>query len=390
MDVVQERLLSVQRFFCLSCSKSFTAQAGVRHRSYSEAFIHDVARRHVEGESYRVIARDVYRVTGRKMSPTSLQQMVAGIAMRAKSALEMSREFSPQWSGFLVVDEKHVPVRRNGLWCYEAVDTTGDIVHWRPVRECSVSEAVKFLEEVHALGYPCRGITSDLDTSLTLAIERVYAEKPHQYCVKHALSVLEKILGYHTTRQQQHRRVGQLKTNFERLPLRKGLYLVKASKDFVDAWQKTRVSSKRAREVFELRERCRHILCARSQSQALDLLAGLRRHHSSEGARKWEAIAFLERHWVRLMRHHRVRGLPRTNNMAETFNRQVKRRIKTIESFQHREAAIAYTNLLVAYLRLKPYTDCRGQRKHLNGKSRLQAAGVTIASKDWIKPTLKY
>jgi transposase-like protein len=121
----------------------------------------------------------------------------------------------------------------------------------------------------------------------------------------------------------------------------------------------------------------------------LDLLASLKRHHSSEATRKWKAIGFLERHWIRLMRHHRVHGLPRTNNMAETFNRQVKRRIKTMESFQHRESAISYLNLLVAYLRLKPYTDCRGQRKHLNGKSRLQAAGVTIPSQDWIKATLK-
>ena len=389
MDVVQERLLSVQRFLCQSCSKSFTAQAGIRHRSYSDAFMRDVARRHIEGESYRVIARDVHRMTGRKISPTSLQQMVAFVAMRAKSALEMSREFSPRWSGFLVVDEKHVPVRRNGLWCYVAVDTTDDVVHWRPVWECSVSEAVKFLEEVLALGYPCRGITSDLDTSLTLAIEHVYAEKPHQYCIKHALGVVEKILGYHTTQKQHRGRFGQLRTNFERLPLRKGLYLVKASKDFLEAWQKTRTSSRRARAIFELRERCRLILCARSQSQALDLLTNLRRHRTSEPIRKWKAVGFLERHWIRLMRHHRVHGLPRTNNMAETFNRQLKRRIKTIESFQHREGAISYLNLLVAYLRLKPYTDCRGQRKHLNGKSRLQAAGVTISSQDWVKATLK-
>lgn len=193
-------------------------------------------------------------------------------------------------------------------------------------------------------------------------------------------------MSFHPAYRTRDRR---LKTNFERLPLRKGLYLVKASQDFLEAWQKTRPSSRRARAIFELRERCRLILCARSQSQALDLLANLRRHHSSEATRRWEAIGFLERHWIRLMRHHRVHGLPRTNNMAESFNRQVKRRIRTIESFQHREGAILYLNLLVAYLRLKPCTDCRKQRKHLNGKSRLQAAGVTVASHDWIEATLK-
>lgn len=336
-----------------------------------------------------MLARDVYRLTGRKISPTSLQQMVAQVAARAKTAREMSAEFRPHWSGFLVVDEKHIPVRGGDLWCYEAVDTTGDVVHWRPVAECSVTEAVAFLEEVQAMGYPCRGITSDLDIALSQAIGHVYAKKPHQYCIKHALSILEEILGYRPSLRGQRNRRGQLRERFERLPLRKGLSLVKASREFVEQWRTTRVASRKTAEIIALRELCRRILCARSQREALDLLASLRHRHSSVNARKWRAIASLERHWVRLMRHHSVHGLPRTNNMAETFNRQLKRRLKTIESFQHRSTAIAYMNLLVAYLRLKPYTDCRGARRRLNGKSRLQAAGVKVAPSDWLTATLK-
>ena len=390
LEVGQERLIEIQRFLCLDCAKSFTASGGRRHRTFSVMFANDVARRHVEGESYRVIARTIYRQTLRKISPTSVQQMVAAVAQRCKTTFEMSRAFKPHWTGFLVVDEKKVPVKRCELWFYEAIDTTGDVVHWLPVLECSVSEAVKFLEEVKALGYECRGITSDLDTSLTLAIHRVYPKKPHQYCIKHALAVLERILGYYRSQQTGRQLGGQLRTRFERLPLKKGLYLVKASREFVEQWRKTRPLSKKAHEIAELRGHCQKILCARSQREALDLLTALRRRHSSETVRKWRAVDFLERHWVRLMRHHSVNGLPRTNNMAETFNKQLKRRVKTIESFQHRETAIAYMNLLVAYLRLKPYTDCRGKRKHLNGKSRLQAAGVNICPQDWLNASLKF
>jgi len=245
------------------------------------------------------------------------------------------------------------------------------------------------LEEVKDLRYGCPGITSDLDRALTLAVGWVYGKTPHQYCVKHALGVVEKLLGYRTSRQQRQRRATQMRTRFERLPLKKGLFLVKAAGAFLDEWRTTRTASKKACEIAALREHARRILCARSQAQALDLLASLRRRHSSERARKWKVVNFLERHWVHLMRHHRVHGLPRTSNMAETFNRQLKRRIKTIESFQHRHTAICYMNLLVAYLRLKPYTDCRGRRKHLNGKSRLQAAGITIAPHDWLEACLK-
>jgi len=349
----------------------------------------DIARRHVEGESFRVLAREVYRLTRRKISPTSLQQMVASVAARAKTAGEMSVEFAPHWSGFLVVDEKHIRIRGGELWCYEAIDTTGDVVHWRPVTQCSVGEAVTFLEEVQALGYPCRGITSDLDTALTLAIGRVYAKKPHQYCIKHALAILEELLGYPPSQRQRRAQRRELRGQFERLPLRKGLFLVRASREFVEQWRTTRLPAKKAQEIAALREQCRQILCAKSQREALDLLACLRRRHPSANARKWKAITFLERHWVRLMRHHSVHGLPRTNNMAETFNRQMQRRLKTIESFQHRTTAIGYMNLLVAYLRLKPYTDCRGSRRGLNGKSRLQAAGVKMAPHDWLTATLK-
>jgi hypothetical protein len=61
---------------------------------------------------------------------------------------------------------------------------------------------------------------------------------------------------------------------------------------------------------------------------------------------------------------------------------------KTIEAFQHRWTAISYVNLRVAYLRQKPYTDCRGTRKYLNGKSRLQAASVHHPN-DWLRLALK-
>lgn len=393
LGVQQERRLEIQRFYCRRCDTSFTASvlpAGHRHRSCSEAFMREIARRHVEGDSYRVLAREVYRRSARKISPTSLEQMVHAIAMRAKTALEMSAELKPTWTGFLSVDEKKIPVKGQALWCYGAVDSTGDVVHWRAVSSCTVTEAVAFLQEVQSLGYPCRGVTSDLDVSFTLALEAVYPGKPHQYCIKHALAALEKLLGYYGSAQRAHQRAAHLRTAFERLPLKKGLYLRRASESFLRQWRRTRQASQRSREVHELREACRAILCARSQGEALDLLARLRRkHYTTQTKRKWKAIHFFERHWKRLMRHHQVKGLARTNNMMESFNKQLMRRVKTIESFQHLETAVPYTHLLVAYLRLKPYTDCRRLRKHLNGKSRLEAAGVKLSTRDWLSVCLK-
>jgi hypothetical protein len=45
--------------------------------------------------------------------------------------------------------------------------------------------------------------------------------------------------------------------------------------------------------------------------------------------------------------------------------------------------------LLVAYLRAKPYTDCRGKRKYRNGLTPLELAGATLPTSDWLKLCLK-
>jgi len=380
--------VEIQRFVCLGCGKSFTVRQEGRRR-YSEAFAGEVVRRHVEGESYRVIAREVFAWSGRKISPTSLSHVVQEAAKRCKSALEMSRELKPHWDGFLVLDEKMVSVQGAQQWFYGAFDTTGDVVHWRAVRELTVNEAVGFVEEIKALRYPCRGITTDLDAVLTRAVEVSYPEKPHQYCLKHALATLEKLLGYKTEMVRQKRLRVKMRQEFETLRDRKRLSLHRAQGRFLVQWQKTRPMSRNARAISALRDACYAILFAKTEAEAHEGLRELRHRRSTILARKWRAISFLERHWARLMMHHRVKGLPRTNNMAESFNKQIQRRLKTIESFQYRSTASAYMNLLVAYMRLKPYTDCRGARRHLNGRNRLQAAGLKHLPNDWLVTCLK-
>jgi hypothetical protein len=57
------------------------------------AFKLDVARSHVEQrESYRVIAKRIREESGRSISPTTLNHMVAEVAGGSKSVLEMSSE----------------------------------------------------------------------------------------------------------------------------------------------------------------------------------------------------------------------------------------------------------------------------------------------------------
>ena len=383
LEVDGEHGARIQRFVCLGCGQSFTVRRDAGRR-YSQSFASEVARQHLEGKSYRVIAREVHARSGRKISPSSLAQMVHEAAVGCKSPWELSRELKPRWEGFLVLDEKMVPVHGKQLWFYGAFDTSGDVVHWRAVREMTVHEAVSFLQEVKALGYRCRGVVTDLDAVLTRAVALEYGETPHQYCLKHALASIESLLGYRGVLLRRRRTQGELRQGLEQLRESKGLYLRRAHGAFLEQWRASREQSRNARAITDLRDLCHGVLFASTEASARARLKDLRGQRSTLLRRKWKAIEFLERHWDRLMMHHRVPGLPRTNNMAEGFNKQIQRRVKMIESFQRHTTAIPYMNLLVAYLRFKPYTDCRGARKHLNGKNRLQAAGLRRLPNDWL------
>ncbi len=315
--------------------------------------------------------------------------MVQAVGLRCKSAWEMSRERRLQWDGYIVLDEKLVRLSGKQQWFYVAIDRTGDVVHVCAVQELMTTEAIRFLEELQELGYPCRGVVTDLDPVLTKAVAAVYGGKPHQYCLKHALANVERVLGYTPIVARHKRLQARVRLRLRRLPDRRGIWREKAQKEFVSRWETLRAHSKRYQAITVLRESARRVLFARNENEAREHLQELRRSHTRLPARKWKVVRFLERNWDYLMVYHRVRGLPRTSNLAEGFNKQLERRLKTIEAFQHPETAIVYINLLVAYLRQKPYTDCRGYRKGLNGKTRLQAAGAKRAPNDWLASSLK-
>jgi transposase-like protein len=359
-------------------------------RRFSEALCREIVRRHVEGRgSYRVIARWLHVLSGKKVSATSVQRIVEEVGRRCKSVWEMSTELHPHWNGVILCDEKMCSVQGLAQWFYLAVDSTGDIIHLRAVSELTATEAVKFLLEVKSLPIDVQGIVTDLDTALTRAVEIVYGGKPHQYCTKHALSALEKHIGYVEISGFRRTNTTVLRKEFERLRDRRGAWVRRATQRFVDQWTATRPVSERHKGIAALRDACHEIIFARTKEDAMKLFSKLRGSRKYPGEEKRKAVAFLKRHWVRLTAHHIMHALPRTTNLVENVNKQLERRYKTIEAFQSSQSAVDYTNLLIGYLRQKPYTDCRGERKALNGKSRLGAAGIKNLDQDWIKNCLK-
>lgn len=69
------------------------------------------------------------------------------------------------------------------------------------------------------------------------------------------------------------------------------------------------------------------------------------------------------------MHHHHI---PRTNNLIESFNSHLQGRLKTIKGFESFKHADEWLNAYFLHRRLKPFTDCEGKFRGLNGYSSLQ------------------
>ena len=63
---------------------------------------------------------------------------------------------------------------------------------------------------------------------------------------------------------------------------------------------------------------------------------------------------------------------PHDTNLIELFNSHLQARLKSIKGLKSFHGAERFLNAYVLRRRTKPFTDCRGQFKHLNQKCSLQ------------------
>lgn len=377
----------VQRYYCNGCHHSFILRQQGR-KGFSRVLEEEIIRRHIEGgESYRAIALWLKRLTKKRVSPLYVYKIFDSYASRCKSAYEMSVELHPRWNGMVLLDEKRCVVRGTQQWMYLAVDTTGDILHCRMVPELNTTEAVTFLKEVITLPLKLRGLVTDLDTALTNAVNVVCREIPHQYCIKHAISAVAESFGY--AQMKVRRRVVQSHRDDHSLSAQQAYFSKQQRRRlYTNNGQALRVLEHLDSKAALFRA-CQLIVTSKSEEEARIHFRKLQFANMYSPKDKVKAVRFFKRHWEHLMKHHSVPDMPRTTNIIESVNKQLQRRYKTIEAFQYKRNAIEYTNLLIAFLRQKAYTDCRGNRKMLNGKSRLASAKIRGLSTNWLKTCLK-
>jgi transposase-like protein len=338
--------------------------------------------------SYRVIAKRVRERWGYRVSPKSLCLMVNAVARLSKSSVEIQQEYRPCWSGYLTVDDKWVSVKGTRHLSLVAVDNSGDPLHSELHRE-SDQEVYDgfFLYLRDRLGYQLRALTTDFDPRLNKAARRVFgADVTHQKCLWHATEIVKALIEYPQAQRRVKNVQRQIQTLEESLADRKqSLYDTNKT---LQALKTQLIEINEAfREKSILLERFRDCVFAHTREISERCWRSFRRaYHERYG----NVIRFIALHWNALLEHQRDPQILRTNIRAENINKQFERRLKTIEAFQSIETAFQYQNLYRNYLRLKPYTDCRGARKPCNGLSPLQVCHAVLPSSDWLKLAVRY
>lgn len=80
------------------------------------------------------------------------------------------------------------------------------------------------------------------------------------------------------------------------------------------------------------------------------------------------------------------RNIPHTNNDIENLFKQLELNIGSVGRFGKFWNAHHYLNAWALKRKFTKFTDCKGQRKHRNGKAPLELAGCDIKDLDYLNP----
>lgn len=370
----------VQRYHCMACERTFSTRREWK-KKYSLQFKMHIAKQHVEERrSYRVIAKRLAEETGKHIAPRVLCTWVNEIASRCKSSITVQHTYQPQWEGYLTVDDKYINVKGTKMFNLVAVDSSGDPLYVRMYREKTLEKYREFLHTIITeLHYPVRAVISDLDPLLVRALgEEVPSPIPHQLCLWHAMEEVKRMIDYATVARKHAVLSKKIEDFRAALMDHKPYYNTAPCEQWEKALAKLQPLYERHRTMLRA---LTAILFARAAADAQDAFKQFR----SRYAEYPQVIAWVAARWNGLCAHQKDHRIARTNVLAENLNKQLMRRLKTVEAFQSFRTAYNYVQLLTLYLRFKPYTDCRGSRKLRNGKTPLEVCNVHLAHHDWIK-----
>lgn len=236
--------------------------------------------------------------------------------------------FCERFSNILNIDGKFIKVRgyqKKIVFIYALDYLTHDIVVGILAQGESYEAFLRLFNTLKEVGYTPKVVISDETPALPLALGRVFPTSFQQLCHTHYIENIRILLKVRT--EEKYR------SFFNELVQIFAPGLLLAHRMFV----LSSLEEKYAHD-FVLNHTIKDIF------EKYDLLF------------KFEAIP----------------NCPRSNNIIEAFNSHLQGRLKTVKGFASWRGAERWLNAWVIRRRTKPFTDCEGRFKSLNGKCSLE------------------
>jgi transposase-like protein len=324
-----------QRWFCNDCKQAFKP-----HKNNPINFSLQVKACELYFDS-EASYRAVHRQLG--IAPYRLFKIIDTLGANCKSTIDVAKELRPDWSGYLFIDEKRIYIKGVEWFLLLAVDLgTQDIVHWDLFEvEDSINVAWLLIIIKIVMGYPFKGLISDLLPEFYGTSRWLLPGIPHQLCTHHAYKATE----------------GYIK------------YRYKGGNKF---W------ADRFLVVVRIICRCKSVKTAR---RALEYLE--RHQDKIKEAKLVKRMYILRVRFPYLIQRFKDQNLTPDNNIVENVIKQLNQKFKKVAGFESYETAYHSISLLVMRYRFHKFT-CSRKPGH-NGKSPLELAGVDISKINWVR-----
>lgn len=306
-----------KRYHCMDCARSFS----INHKRKKPVLWIP----HIDGIPYRKLA-DEHGLSHAQVYARVIEEMD-----QLPTNTRLTYDYCNRFCGILVVDGKYVKVKgyKQKIPFVYGIDY---LTHDIPVGVLVPSESEeafrKFFRLLKTCSYPLRVVVcDDVVSSLQYGLFYHYPKAKIQLCNNHYIENIRQLL--HIRSQNNH--VKFFNTIYK------------------------------------------HIFTEHKDRQQLN---NLLHHMVSTQAKKdivrQQIVMDIHKRREELFAYKQIPNCPKDTNLIELFNSHMNARLRAIKGFQSLQSAKRWLNAYIIRRRTKPFTDCAGRFKHLNGKTSLE------------------
>jgi transposase-like protein len=335
-----KRIIRVVRWFCLSCKKTFSDTKSIHRFAYA-----------INAARHYFVGRASYRNTARQLHINHMTAYthVQAVCQRTKMPWELSRDLTPQWSGYLLVDSNQIIVNNRPAYMLFSVDAaTRDIPSLILSRQQTVPDWQRLFTTLTDVKYPFKAFISDGYQSILTAVKTMFPRVPHQICLKHFYDETYRFFRYCPHRIHMDKKHTNLFMNL-----------------------------------------LHSVLFARSFGHYQGELNHLLNHPKLTHPIFKDHIQRLLQYPHYILPHFFDQNIPRTTNIIENVIGQLDLKINPSIKYGSYESAWNTIKSIVAWYRFKKFSNCRFRYRHHNGKAPLELAGVKLKKTSWIYQAIR-